>query len=434
MNKTIPNLIEIQPLTKPIQACITVPGSKSITNRALILAAFSKNKTTLHGALWSEDTQVLCNALIKLGFEISIAPDSDEEANRTITIQGTGGVIPNSGTDENPLELFVGNAGTAARFLTAFLCLGNGVYRLSGTARMHERPQAGLFDALRILGYKIDSPNNKLPAIIHGHGPIKTDTPKSCYVSIKESSQFASALILCAKYANWIVHIIDSDDEQTQYVRMTEELIKKFPEAGGIFDIEPDASSGTYFVAADILQSLLFGRRNLITVNSWPSSGWQIDADFPKYWPLPERISRKTDLGDSIMMAIVLAAFANNPVRFEHLDRLRLQECDRVSALVTELEKCGVKTVVDADSIIVKPAAGAHGAIIETYNDHRIAMCFSILGLALPGIKIQNPACVKKTFPNFYKKLASAPPTGLGISLCIPDSKQILKLSELEID
>src|SRR5258708_726629 len=167
----LPDLIEIVPLDKPVQTQITVPGSKSITNRALILAALADGEVTLAGALWSEDTQIMVECLRKLGFEIHVENDPAEFCNRTIKVKGLGGEIPNGGTIENPLELFVGNAGTAARFLSAFVCLGKGIYRLHGVLRMHERPQAGLFFALRELGYRIDSANDRLPALIHGTGP-----------------------------------------------------------------------------------------------------------------------------------------------------------------------------------------------------------------------------------------------------------------------
>src|SRR2546428_3942784 len=167
----VPDLTEIVPLDKPVRAEITVPGSKSITNRALVLAALAEGETTLRGALWSEDTQVMVECLQDLGFMVNVAPDPDETCNRTITVYGLAGNVPRGGTKEQPLDLFVGNAGTAARFLTAMVCLGEGVYRLHGVPRMHERPQAALFVALRELGYRIDSPNDRLPALVHGGGP-----------------------------------------------------------------------------------------------------------------------------------------------------------------------------------------------------------------------------------------------------------------------
>jgi 3-phosphoshikimate 1-carboxyvinyltransferase len=167
---SLPDLIEIVPLDKPVRAEITVPGSKSITNRALILAALAEGEVTLEGALWSEDTQIMVECLQELGFMVDVRPDPDEFCNRTITVYGKGGAVPPGGTEAQPLELFVGNAGTAARFLSAFVCLGRGVYRLHGVERMHERPQAALFKALRELGYRVEAENgnDKLPARIYG--------------------------------------------------------------------------------------------------------------------------------------------------------------------------------------------------------------------------------------------------------------------------
>src|SRR5213593_5024615 len=164
----LPDLIEIIPLERPVHAEITVPGSKTITNRALVLAALAEGETTLQGALWSEDTQVMVECLQDLGFMVNVAPDPDETCNRTITVYGLAGKVPRGGTEAQPLELFVGNACTAARFLAAMVCLGEGVYRLHGVERMHERPQAALFHALRKLGYQIDAGQDKLPALIHG--------------------------------------------------------------------------------------------------------------------------------------------------------------------------------------------------------------------------------------------------------------------------
>ena len=221
----LPDLIEIVPLEKPVRAEITVPGSKSITNRALILAALADGEVKLTGALWSEDTQVMTEALRTLGFDVRVENDPAEFCNRTITVKGQGGKIPKAGTPEKPLELFVGNAGTAARFLAAMVCLGNGVYRLSGVPRMHERPQAALFVALRELGYRVDATNDKLPAVIHGAGW----KPAECKVSIAESSQFASALLLAAKIGGWEVKVRGEEIEEAPYVVMTQRLIESFP-------------------------------------------------------------------------------------------------------------------------------------------------------------------------------------------------------------
>ncbi len=431
----LPDLIEMVPLEKPVHAEITVPGSKSITNRALILAALAEGETTLQGALWSEDTQVMVECLQELGFMVNVEPDPGEASNRTITVYGKGGAVPPGGTEAQPIELFTGNAGTAARFLAAFVCLGQGVYRLHGFPRMHERPQAALFHALRELGYRIDSPNDRLPAVIHGRGP----RAGQCRVSIEESSQFGSALMLCARAAGWRVSVTGENAEESAYLRMTSELIKVFPRTGGTFRIEPDASSGSYFWAAGALPfagATIGSRLDLpVRVCHWPEPVFQPDAAFPRLMPVrgvqsPAFLSRQTHLGDSIMTAIVMAPLLDHRVLFGELGRLRLQECERVAALRTELSKCGAKVVEEAETLEVFPSE-LHGAEIETYNDHRVAMCFAILGLKVPGIRLKNPACVKKTFPNFFQKLAARSPQGLSASILDARNRKALELPDL---
>ena len=467
----LPDLIEIVPLKEPVHAEITVPGSKSITNRALILAALAEAEVTLKGALWSEDTQIMTEALRKLGVEIRVESDPDEFCNRTITVKGLGGKIPNGGTVGKPLELFVGNAGTAARFLAAFVCLGEGIYHLSAVSRMYERPQSALFKALRELGYRVETEfgNDRLPAFIEGSGPAPG---AKCKVSIEKSSQFASALLLCAKAGGWDIKVVGENAEESPYVAMTSKMMDAFPHKGGIFQIEPDASSGSYFWAAagfakepEYLEySAQFGipvrttLLNSVKVLHWPKSGWQIDQEFP-YILTPrgmeiglmlekhglrsdemflrfafekDKISRAKDLGDSIMTAIVLAPFSLKETRFTDLGRLRVQETERVAALRKELAKCGAKVEENGDTLVVYPSRSTdlHGAEIETYNDHRMAMCFAVLGLKVPGIKIKNPACVKKTFPNFFQKLATPPPNGLGATI-LDGSGSALGMDEL---
>lgn len=422
----LPDLIEIAPLKGPVHSRITVPGSKSITNRALVLAALADGETSLEGALWSEDTQVMVDCLQELGFMVNVERDHQEPCNRTITVYGLGGEIPPGGTEDQPLDLFVGNAGTAARFLTAMVCLGKGVYRLHGVPRMHERPQAALIKALRDLGYRIDSPNEKLPAIVHGTGPRK----QTCRVSIEQSSQFASALLLCADHADWEIIIEGVNAEESPYVAMTRQLISRLNKGGTCFTVEPDTSSGSYFWGASWLLNETPSDKVLSPVTLWPDTLWQIDQAFPNFLPFPDTISRESDLGDSIMTGIALAPLAPSPVTFTHLGRLRLQECERVKALKTELTKCGAKVEEEGDSLIITPSK-LHGAEIETYNDHRMAMCFSILGLKIEGIRIKNPACVKKTFPNFYQKLAQRPPGGLGATIFTPTSGEPLAGDDL---
>jgi 3-phosphoshikimate 1-carboxyvinyltransferase len=398
----LPDLVEIVPPTRRSASTIVLPGSKSLTNRALILAALASDAVVLTGALWSEVTQAMVHCLERLGFGIQVTDDPAESANRTLTIHGCDGKIPNTGTPEQPLELFVENAGTAARFLPPFLCLGHGIYRVSGIPRMHERPQASLIHALRELGYRIDSPNNRLPAIIHGAGPRRS---AACSVSVEESSQFASALLLSERIGGWNVSVTGGNDEELPYVDMTRRLLNDFPWRGGTYDVEPDASGASYFSGADWL---LRDGGSRITVMSAPTSGMQRDQKFydlivQQAWH--PAYSRRTDLADSIMTAIVLAPFALGATRFTDLGRLRVQECERVRALRTELTKCGARVEEVGDTLTVHPGA-LHGAEIETYNDHRIAMCFAMLGLRVPGIRLRAPACVRKTFPNFFAKLA----------------------------
>jgi len=283
--------------------------------------------------------------------------------------------------------------------------------------------------------------------------------PKKCRVSIAESSQFASALLLSAKVGGWEIEVVGENADESPYVAMTAKLIEVFPKNGGTFQIEPDASSGSYFWAAGRLPGppelmeyteqfgVEIAKHNFhqTTVASWPQSGWQVDGQFlgvlacsgldlglrtkpiedGAHATIPTSMlevgeaSRKNDLGDSIMTAIILAPLSIKPTKFTDLGRLRVQECERVVALRTELTKCGARVEEEGDTLTVYPSKpeDLRGAVIETYNDHRMAMCFAILGLKVPGIRIKNPACVKKTFPNFFQKLAAAPPHGLGAEI-----------------
>jgi 3-phosphoshikimate 1-carboxyvinyltransferase len=422
----LPELIEIVPPSGPVQAQVTLPGSKSITNRALVLGALADGPVAVEGALWSQDTQVMVKALQRLGFEINVESESPEAGNRTITVHGLGGRIPNGGTSDSPLELRVGNAGTAARFLTALVCLGHGCYRLDGVPRMRERPQAELFQALRQLGYRIDSEHDRLPAVVHGGGPRRGVV----HVSMHQSSQFASALLLAALRGQWHIKVVGENSDESPYIAMTTALQEAFPSAGGRFCVEPDASSGSYFCAADSLFRMRFGPVAGVTIQQWPTSGWQIDQNFPTFLPLPDTLSRRTDLGDSIMTAIVLAPLCGHSVQFKELGRLRVQECERVHALRTELARCGVHVHEQEDTLTVVPGP-LHGADIETYHDHRMAMCFATLGLHVPGLRIKNPVCVAKTYPRFFHVLSYPPPQGLGVRILDANSRYPLTPEDL---
>ncbi|HEX7859584.1 MAG TPA: 3-phosphoshikimate 1-carboxyvinyltransferase [Verrucomicrobiae bacterium] len=427
MANRMPEVIEVHPLAKAVRASITVPGSKSITNRALVLAALGRGRMQIRHALWSEDTQVMVDCLRLLGFDVQVEADPSESGNRHISVIGGGGGIPEAGTAAEPLELHVGNAGTAARFLAAMVCLGRGVYRLSGVERMHQRPQSALLKSLRQLGYRVETPNDKLPAVIFGEGPKSG----SCVVSIEESSQFASALLLSGSIANWEIRVEGENAEESPYVSMTSELIRNFRDTQGTFEVEPDASSASYIWGADWL---LRGFGSEISVAGWMKKSLQIDARFPELVRrFPRQISRMNELGDSVMTAIVLAPFADEPKRFTDLGRLRVQECERVYALRTELQKCGARVEEEGDTLTVYPGP-LHGATIQTYNDHRMAMCFGTLALKVPGIRIENPSCVTKTFPNFFQKLAGEPPNGLGAQISNARTGAVLGREDLHAE
>jgi 3-phosphoshikimate 1-carboxyvinyltransferase len=235
---------------------------------------------------------------------------------------------------------------------------------------------------------------------------------------------------MAGQIGGWAVEVFGVNAEESPYVAMTRELCRVFPKNGGTFAIEPDASSGSYFWAADYLQGLDGRRKERVTVSQWPRSGWQVDADFPKFVPLPAELSRLRHLGDAIMTAIVIAPFAERSTRFTDLGRLRLQECERVKAMRTELARCGVKVIEEGDTLQVWPAE-VKPAEIETYDDHRMAMCFSILGLKVAGMKIKNPGCVRKTFPNFFQKLATPPPAGLGMGVLDSAKGEALAVDDL---
>lgn len=421
---SLPSVIEIHPLESPAPARLRVPGSKSITNRALLRAALADGEVTLRGALWSEDTQVMIACLEQLGLSPLASPDPRELGNRTLRVRGKAGALRAGGVESDPLSLYVANAGTAARGLAALLCLGSGCYRLHGTDRMHERPQQGLLRALRELGYRIDAQHDRLPLVVHGAGPRRG----SCEVDIEKSSQFASALLLCADHGGWQVRVVGESGDDSPYVRMTRELVASFPSHGGEFAVEMDSSSGSYLQAA----RLLFPEAS-IEIEDWPTSDWQVDSRFPGCLAQGRPLSRIHDLGDSIMTAIVLAPLAAQPTRFVDLGRLRLQECERVSALRTELSKCGASVVETGDSLEITPSS-LHGAEIDTYEDHRMAMCFATLGLKVAGMRIRDPECVRKTFPGFYRKLAAPAPHGLGARISDPASGRTLSPEELTLE
>jgi 3-phosphoshikimate 1-carboxyvinyltransferase len=331
---------------------------------------------------------------------VEVKSDPTEECNRTITVVGRGGKIP-----AKKAELYVGNAGTAARFLTTLVCLGHGEYTISGDARMHERPMGDLFDTLRSLNVHIDSHGPHLPATIHTNGLHRSSRVQA---STQHSTQFASALLLISKVAPIQVELAAASDPNG-YIEMTQRMLEEFyPD----YRIEPDLSGASYFLAAE---HLVGGK---VDIADWPGNSLQVDGKFPQVLKSqPTEVSRSRDLGDSVMTLAICALFGDRPLKLVDAQRMREQECDRLHAMVTELQRVGARAEEHEDGFTVwpveeRPQAGTlappsqlHGAEIETYNDHRMAMCFAVLGLKVPGIRIKNPGCVSKTFPNFFEKL-----------------------------
>ena len=256
---SLPDLIEIVPLDKPVRAEITVPGSKSITNRALILAALAEGEVTLEGALWSEDTQIMVECLQELGFMVDVRPDPNEFCNRTITVYGKGGEIPPGGTERTA-------AGIVRRQRRNRRAISGGV-RLPGQRRLpiarraadERAPEGGVVPGLARTGLSRRFPDTRQIAA-RSFTAAARNPARKCTVNIEESSQFASALLLCAKVGGWNVEVVGENAEESPYVAMTSKLIEAFPKHGGKFQIEPDARSGSYFWAAgwllaDLLES-----------------------------------------------------------------------------------------------------------------------------------------------------------------------------------
>jgi 3-phosphoshikimate 1-carboxyvinyltransferase len=425
---SLPDKLEIVPLTRPPQAAVQVPGSKSITNRALVLAALSGDTKgcTLSGALRSEDTAVMIAALQKLGLDVQQWEDSS-----TVYVgrSGKGEVIP-----ANSADLFVSNSGTTMRFLTAMVSLGRGEYRLDGVPRMRERPIQDLLAALQQLGVRARSEkgNGCPPVVIDADGlpggrvQIKGDT----------SSQFLSGLLMAAPLAQrWTTIEVRGPLVSQPYVTMTVAIMREFgaqvemrePNTFHIppcqryrkanFAIEPDASAASYFFAA----AAITGGR--VTVLDLPENSLQGDVRFVDVLSdmgcRVERCSSGTtvhgrplhgidvdmnDISDTVMTLAAVACFADGPTTIRNVAHIRHKETDRLTALATELRKVGAQVEEFADGLTITPRP-LHGADIETYNDHRMAMSMALIGLKIPGIVIHNPGCVAKTYPGFFDDL-----------------------------
>lgn len=404
-----------------------VPGSKSYTNRALIIAALGRGTSTLAGALASDDTRVARDALGQLGVAI-------EETGSTICVRGQEGRFRNPGR-----PLYLGNSGTSTRFFTALLTLADFPCTITGNARMQQRPIADLLQALRGLGADVASiAGNGCPPVRIGAQRLQGGTTA---ISGAISSQFLSALLMVAPYARQDV-LLEVQDTLVSipYVAMTLDIMAHFGVSvhhenyerfviagqqcyqGQAYLVEGDASSATYFWG----MAALLGQR--MTIRNIPPASAQADL---RFLHVLERmgcaVSRHhglvvngpdalqplgtidlNDLPDAAMTVAVLAAFCKGKTRICNVSNLRVKETDRLHALTTELKKIGVAVEEFPDGLSIDGNPDAmHGADIETYDDHRMAMCFGMAGVRLPGLHIQDPSCVSKTYPEFWNDLQS---------------------------
>lgn len=419
--------IEITPLTVPLAAHIALPGSKSITNRAMLLAAMAAGRSVIEAALLSDDTHYMAEALRALGFGVEI-----DHALRRITIDGQGGAIASSGAD-----LFVGGAGTAMRFLVPFLTLGRGHYRIDGNSRMRQRPIAPLIQAMQRLGATVYSEgDNRCPPVIvdatHGAfaGGITT-------IDARDSSQFVSAMLMPAALWPSGLKLTVRGEAARPFIAMTLSLMDAWGARSSTdgdtitvpggqsyramrFLIEPDASAASYFAAAAALCG------GSVTLEHLSRDSVQGDIAFLEVlermgaqvaWNKDNIVVSGTgtltgvdlamnSMPDMVATLAALAPFAASPTRIRGVAFIRHHESDRIHALAAGLRRIGAEVEEFEDGLAITPAK-LMPASIETYDDHRIAMSFAIAGLKLPGLRIRNPECVTKTFPDFFERLAA---------------------------
>ncbi|RKU38226.1 3-phosphoshikimate 1-carboxyvinyltransferase [Candidatus Poribacteria bacterium] len=418
-------MIEIRPVRKPIDATIEIPGSKSYTNRALLVAAMANGVSTLTGALFSDDTHYMSASLRKLGVHI----DADEKQAR-FDVRGNGGDIPVSSAD-----LYIGNSGTTSRSLTAYVSLGHGKFVIDGDEPMRRgRPISDLLDALTQIGVSARSQfdNGHLPVIIQADGLEGGSTR----LDVSKSSQFLTALLLIAPHAKNGMEIEVIGKREMPYIDITlavmeafgvhavNEDYRYFRIEGGqeyqprVYNIEPDASNASYFFAA----AALTGGR--VTVQHLHADSAQGDLQFVRVLEQmgcqvafsntgitvtgPRQLKGidvdMRTISDTSLTLAAIAPFADSKVTIRNIEHTRWQETDRVHAMVTELRKLSVPVVEHQDGLEISPTPITPAAI-DTYEDHRVAMAFSLIGLKVPGIRINDPECVAKTFPHYFQVL-----------------------------
>lgn len=421
---TLPSIVTVGP-QGAVDGTVRVPGSKSLTNRALIVAALADGVSHLNGCLAAEDSEVLIRALSMLGFSI-------QAAGPRIVVDGRGGRIPASSA-----ELDLRLSGTSMRFLTAMVALGRGRYRLDGSARMRERPIQDLLTALGSLGTRAASETGS------GCPPVRVEAAGlrggTALVDGERSSQYLSALLMAAPYADGPVTLQVSGDLQSKpFVDMTLDLMADFGvevERDGYrafrvvpgryrsrqLEIEGDAMAAGYFWAAAAVTG---GRVRIANLGRGTRQG---DARFtevlsrmgcdvrwgaetcevrgPRAGHLRGGTFDLNDMPDQAQTLAAAALFADRPVRIDHVGNLRIKETDRLAALATELRRLGAQIVEEEASLTVHPLPSApHREVaFETYGDHRMAMALAVIGARLPGIAIRDPGCVAKTYPDFFE-------------------------------
>jgi 3-phosphoshikimate 1-carboxyvinyltransferase len=419
-----PEELAVTPLERPPDATIRVPGSKSVTNRALIIASLAQGHSRILNPLFSDDSFWLMNALVRLGIDVS----ADGERG-VLYVSGQGGVIGASDVD-----LFVGNAGTVARFLPPMLALGRGPYTVDGVPRMRERPVADLVDAMRQLGAAVDyaGEHARLPLAIKGGGIPGGEAR----VSASKSSQFISGLLMASPYAEAPVTLHPEGRKEWPYVGITVALMRafgvevdtanrRFTVAPAMYssreyEVEPDASGASYFMAAAAVTG---GRVRILGLGSSSPQG-----DLRFAWVLrdmgcrveiasdsievqgPDRLQGvEVDMNafsDAMITLSAIAPFATTPTTMTNVAHTRLQETDRLWAVANELNRLGINTQTTPSSIRIIPGQIRSG-VVRTYGDHRMAMAFAITGLVASGIRIGDPGCVTKTFPGYFGVLES---------------------------
>ncbi len=420
--------IKVPSANGPVKASLKVPGSKSITQRALITAFLAKGTSLLKDPLNSEDILLLSDSLKKLGANINA-----EGGN--LSVKGTGGSITNGGTNDiDPLQLYMGNNGTGIRFLASIVGLGKGWYRLYGTERMAERPIQPLLDALNQWGAVAFSEKESgcPPVLIKAQG-LKGGR---CLLRAKKSSQYLSSLLLAGPYCAEQALVELDGLVSRPYVDLTIAVMDAFgievQEKGNTFTIpkgsyknieyqvEGDASSASYFFAAAAITG------GEVTIENLPADSLQGDSAFVDLLaemgceiiknsstttvrgPADGKLGAiETDMSkwpDMVPTLAVVAAFAAGTTEIKNVAHLRIKETDRLKAVATELSKMGGAVKELPDGLIIEGGKPLKPAVINTYDDHRIAMCFAVAGLKVPGLIIEDPGCVAKSFPDFWDR------------------------------